>query len=273
MVAGIFQLFASTIALYQISKFTSYKIGWVFLSLGFALMIIRRLWPIYEIFDTHKYSLFDASVTSLVSLLLLAGVVKIRKLFDLMQQQEQKLEQLSKYDFLTGASSRYSFIEFASIEIERSKRLMRPLGILLIDVDNFKSINDRYGHVAGDYVLQQITDLCKKSLRQIDMFARYGGDEFLAIFPESDIHEIKKVANRVQIEVSESSFKFLNNEIKVTLSIGIGLFDPSKDISLYSLNSKELIDSLIYQADQHMYQIKELKKNDQHTINFELSLT
>lgn len=271
--AAVFQLIASIVALYQIRKFTAFSIGWIVLSLGLALMLTRRIGPLYKLHHFQEFSPVDAHLTFVVSILLLVGVLKLRKLFDHMQLQEQKLQQISKYDFLTGAFSRYAIIEQGLLEIERSRRLTKSFAILIIDVDKFKNINDTYGHVAGDYVLQEITNICKKSLRQIDMFARYGGDEFLAIFPDSDSEEIRKVASRLQSEIGESSFKFSNNDMKVFVSIGIGFFDPTKDIHLKSLKPKELLDHLIHLADKHMYQIKEVSRYGLYTNNFELVIS
>lgn len=270
---AIFQLIASIVALFQTRKLSVFSTGWILLSLGFAIMLTRRVGPLITLLKSQEYSFIDATLTFSVSLLLLIGVLKLRKLFDHMQHQEQKLEQISKFDFLTGALSRYSIIEQGLLEIERSKRLKKPVAIILIDVDKFKNINDKYGHLAGDFVLQQITTICKKILREIDMFARYGGDEFISIFPDSDIQEIKKVANRLQIEISESPFKFQNYELKVSASIGIGSYDPSIDTDLTSLNPKEILEHLIHQADQQMYEIKESNKSGHYSCNFELAIT
>lgn len=271
--AAIAQLVASATALYQVKKLTPYRSGWIMLALGLTLMLARRLAPLYELHQSGQYSLADAELALVISLLLMFGVIKVRKLFDYMQQQEQKLEQLAKYDFLTGALSRYAIIDQGLLEVERSIRLKRPIAILLIDIDKFKNINDSYGHAAGDEILIEFVRICKNSLRHIDLFGRFGGDEFLAILPESSLETVTKIASRLQTEVISSDFKFHNDEFKITVSIGVGCFDPTIDSANISLTAKEILDYLIRKADLNMYQIKQSEHPINTLSNFKLSVT
>lgn len=251
------QLIASGMALYQIKKFTVYRSGWILLALGLTLMLSRRLTPTYELLQSGRYSLADALFTLLISLLLMFGVIKIRKLFDYMQQQEQRLEQLAKYDFLTDALSRYAVIDQGLLEVERSLRLKRPISILIIDIDKFKHINDSYGHAAGDEVLVKLVQICKNSLRRIDLFGRFGGDEFIAILPESGVEAATQIATRLQTDITASAFKFLEGELKITVSIGISCCDTTMHTENTSLTAKEILDELIRKADLKMYQNKQ----------------
>lgn len=245
------------IALIQIKKVTAYRSGWILLALGLALMLSRRIIPLSELFQSGQYSPADAQLSLLISLLLMLGVLKVRKLFDYMQQQEQKLEQLAKYDFLTGALSRFAIVDQGLLEVERSLRFNRPITILIIDIDKFKNINDSYAHAGGDEVLVALVRVCKGSLRHIDLFGRFGGDEFLAILPETSMEMATQIAARLKTEVAASHFKIKQDELKITVSIGIGCFDPRlKSVDIPS-TAKELLDYLIRKADLKMYQNKQ----------------
>lgn len=258
-IAAIAQLIAAVVAFSQIKKVTAYRSGWSLLALGLALMLSRRIIPLSELFQSAQYSSADAQLSLLISLLLMFGVLQVRKLFHYMQQQEQKLEQLAKYDFLTGALSRFAIVDQGILEVERTLRFNRPITILIIDIDKFKNINDSYGHAEGDEVLVALVHVCKNSLRHIDLFGRFGGDEFLAILPETSMEMATQIAARLKTEVASSHFKIKQDELKITVSIGIGCFDPRfKSVDIPS-TAKELLDYLIRKADLKMYQSKQVE--------------
>lgn len=268
--AAIAQLIASGVALYQIKKFTDYLLGWMFLSFGLTLMMSRRIVPLLELFKSGQYSLADAELALLISLSLMFGVLQIRKLFDHLQQQEKKLEQLAKYDFLTGALSRYAIIDQGLVEVERSLRLKRPISILILDVDKFKDINDKYGHAAGDEALVELVKICKNSLRRIDLFGRFGGDEFLAILPESGIETATQIMTRLKSEVASFDFKFHEVELKITLSVGVACFNNEIDSPNSPSTAKEILDYLIHKADLKMYQNKQLDQTIDSLSSYKL---
>ena len=264
--AFLVQSVASFLFLFQIKNFKVHRFSWILMSLALALTLSRLIGTIIQVIRNNQYPLSDAVLAFFITLLFLITVIKLGKLFAHVQQQEQKFEQMAKFDFLTGALSRYAIMDQSALEIERSIRLKKCVAILLIDIDKFKSINDIYGHAAGDFILVQFTNLCKKSLRQIDLFARYGGDEFLSVFPQSNLDEIKIVACRLKDEVRESIFNFNDIQISITASIGIAFFNPIADSYLSSLTSKEIIDELIKKADLEMYRFKNLMTQDNHAL-------
>lgn len=254
--AAVAQLISSGVALYQIKKINQHRVGWILLSLGLTLMLFRRVGPLYQIFDSGFYSLFDAKLSLLISLCLMIGVLKIQRMFDYLQKQEKKLEQLAKFDFLTGALSRYAIMDHGRLEVERCLRLRKPITILLIDIDKFKNINDRFGHSTGDEVLIEIVQICKNSLRQIDLFGRIGGDEFLAILPDSSFETGTQIATRLKSEVASSSCKSLVSYQNISVSVGIACIDTFQNSTNKTSNAKEILDNLIHTADLKMYENK-----------------
>ena len=152
-------------------------------------------------------------------------------------------------DKLTGLYSRGYFDHFLDLEIKRSSRQNTLLVLLLIDIDNFKQINDTFGHLSGDRILRQLGELLKTNIREIDMVARYGGEEFAVVMSNTDLTEAKQVAERIRQSIQAYSFKPL--KIFVTVSIGIAMY-PSDANSL---------DELIEKSDSSLYQAKRDGKN------------
>ena len=105
--------------------------------------------------------------------------------------------------------------------MERSKRYNHQFSIILLDIDDFKGINDTYGHTIGDIVLKQLSEIIKNEVRDIDKVGRYGGEEFIIILPETKIENAKKLAERIRTRISEKELKISDYKISVTISAGI----------------------------------------------------
>ena len=163
-----------------------------------------------------------------------------------------QLQELAANDPLTNIFNRRFGLIRLQEEYNRSIRMNIPLGLFIADIDFFKSVNDTYGHTVGDRVLILISKIAKQALREGDIFIRYGGEEFMAILPGASTQDIKLVAERFRRMVEESSFQHLNQEIKVTISIGITSY-PENDISK--------VEDLIEKADHSLYQAKETGRN------------
>lgn len=170
-----------------------------------------------------------------------------------------KAQQLADIDALTEVFSRRKFYELAEREFCRSVRYEKPLSVIMLDVDEFKKFNDRYGHRIGDLVLRVVATQCKLSLREVDIFGRVGGEEFVAALPDTDLEHAVAVANRLRKIVEETDLGDTENlfdllagdtpqkgALKVTVSVGVATFDES---------SKN-IDMMIDHADQAMYSVK-----------------
>jgi diguanylate cyclase (GGDEF)-like protein/PAS domain S-box-containing protein len=168
-----------------------------------------------------------------------------------------RLQYLSNTDDLTGLFNRRALIEKLEDEIRRTHRYKTDLSILICDIDYFKEINDTYGHDIGDRVLRAISNLLKESLRSIDIIGRYGGDEFLAILPETSMEGAKEIAERIRSAVEDLRLRGEGKDlIKTTISLGIAEFNVDQ----------ENIDDLIKRADNALYIAKGKGRNRVYII-------
>jgi len=172
-----------------------------------------------------------------------------RQKLELELSLRMQAEKQARIDHLTGLFNRRHFIELAKREISRSARYLRPLTLLMYDIDHFKAINDTWGHNVGDAVLQKVSVLISDALRDVDIFGRIGGEEFAVILPESDANEAVCVAQRLCATISNAQFDI--PDMQVTVSIGLA-----------ELNGRELsLEELLHEADQAMYSAKRLGRN------------
>ena len=141
----------------------------------------------------------------------------------------EEIYQLATHDALTDLYNRRHFIEVAEKEIARAMRHQRPLTMCIIDVDLFKPVNDRYGHISGDNVLRQIAGLLHRHVRNDDAAARIGGEEFAVLLPECDADAAFTFAERLREAVAETVFKPGGEAQRITVSIGIAPMTPERD--------------------------------------------
>lgn len=159
---------------------------------------------------------------------------------------------LATIDELTGVWNRRSFFENARREFQRSQRALRPLAILMFDVDHFKAVNDTYGHAAGDQVLRGLAERCRSQLRVIDIVGRYGGEEFAVALPETNIEAAEHIADRLRISVENTAFVTAQGSISLTISVGVAVYDPDDQTTL---------DAVIDRADRALYLAKRSGRN------------
>ncbi|MGH8379760.1 GGDEF domain-containing protein [Pseudomonas sp.] len=164
---------------------------------------------------------------------------------------EVELQHMATTDVLTQSSNRRHFFDCAQQAFETARREQTPLAFLLLDIDDFKLINDTYGHQQGDYVLQRIADTGKAVLRRGDLFGRIGGEEFAAVFPGCTPQIAQQIAERLQREIQRLGFSHDEREFGVTVSQGLTAITKAD----------ESLDSLFARADAAMYQAKRQGKN------------
>lgn len=162
-----------------------------------------------------------------------------------------EVQELAITDSLTKINNRRRFFDLAEQEFERSRRYDRPLSLIMLDIDHFKRVNDTYGHAAGDTVLEQLAQLCQKSLREVDVFARYGGEEFVILLPETTSQEAQLTAERIRQLVARTPIKVGEDSLTITISFGIVELDKT------CKNVEELLD----RSDQAMYISKRNGRN------------
>ncbi len=153
-----------------------------------------------------------------------------------------ELRYLSSTDKLTGIKNRYKLDEMLKYEILKSRRYNKDLSVVFFDIDHFKLINDKHGHTVGDTVLKDLANLCKKLLRETDIFGRWGGEEFLVICSETAIENAVQVAERIR---SALDSKIFCEKLSVTASFGVCGLRPGMDF-----------DHIIKTADNAMYKAK-----------------
>lgn len=191
-----------------------------------------------------------------LTFLLIAAITfmffKTRKMIIERIELEEQLEFMASTDPLTQLLNRRMFMEYLNAEIIRFVRYSRPSALMIFDIDDFKKVNDTYGHQQGDEVLKMLADVCMDVLRTTDVIGRYGGEEFIVLLPETGLERSLMVADRIRATIENLRIPCEGQDISVTVSIGVTPFPEHTLINQ---------DILIRNADQALYQAKESGKN------------
>jgi len=222
-------------------------------------MIIRRQGRMFvkDLGSTNGTYLNDAEVTQETPLrsgdLIKVGgsIFKFLTGDNVELQYHETIYTLTIVDGLTGVNNKRYFLEYLEREMGRCHRYGRPLTLMMFDIDFFKKINDVHGHLAGDYVLRELAQTVKRLVRKEQCFARYGGEEFALVVPEDGIEKARIFAEKIRRTIEEKHFTFENQDIPVTLSIGVA--DMTQDMT----------DPLpfIKVADANLYKAKKTGRN------------
>ena len=186
------------------------------------------------------------------------GDINQKKLFDAnseVESQREKLYKLSVTDYLTGSYNRRFILETLEIEFMKSKRYSFSLSCILLDIDDFKSINDRYGHQVGDFTLKTIAEMIQETIREVDIFGRYGGEEFLVILPNTKVHDAATVAEKIRKTIAQLRFDTGTEEVgsfSLTLSLGVADIQSS---------NPGTVEELLCNTDKALYEAKNNNKN------------
>ncbi|MFV0437099.1 MAG: diguanylate cyclase [Desulfopila sp.] len=175
---------------------------------------------------------------------------RAERLVDELKKANDNLRNLALYDGLTGLYNHRYFQGVLFNELESAKRYAHPLSLMMIDIDFFKNINDRYGHPTGDYVLQQVSRTLTSLVRNCDIVARYGGEEFAIILPKTGEQGAKAIAQRLCRDIEKNHIRHENTVIPLTISIGVASTETSgADISQKALISD--CDKALYAAKRN----------------------
>ncbi|OWW20921.1 GGDEF domain-containing protein [Noviherbaspirillum denitrificans] len=161
-----------------------------------------------------------------------------------------ELSELVREDQLTGSLNRRGLDEVFEREVSRSERRHSPLCIAMLDLDDFKKLNDTHGHTAGDHALIHLVKVVKDTLRTMDVIARFGGEEFMIVLPETPLEDAIQTVTRVQRELTKQIFMYNNQRLLITFSSGVALHKPG-----------ESQQSIIERADEALYKAKKAGKN------------
>ena len=192
-----------------------------------------------EPFSKHQYNIISMIASTLTLALRNSEI-------------HREVQELATIDSLTGLFNKRYFFDTLTKEFKSTMRYQTPVSLIMIDLDNFKPVNDQFGHQAGDMVLREIALLLTKSLREIDIPARYGGDEIAIILPETVIEQAFFVAKRIKRLIEEHPIKFGENCIKVTASFGISSCPDSMI---------KTVEEMIAAADKALYEAKRYGRN------------
>lgn len=165
---------------------------------------------------------------------------------------EERLRQLAITDSLTHVYNRRHFFSLAQNELERAKRYERDLSIILFDIDHFKAVNDSFGHLIGDQVLETLAAYCRSNLRSFDTIGRFGGEEFIILLPETNLRRAAQIAERLRRQALAIHIPTEQGSPSITISLGVAAIKPGQSASL---------DELVSTADQALYRAKEEGRN------------
>lgn len=168
------------------------------------------------------------------------------------ERSEEAAQKLALTDPLTGAFNRRTFLELAEKEIARTRRARGSLSLIMLDLDHFKQMNDRNGHLAGDEVLKGVVAITLTCLRKEDFLVRYGGEEFCILLPSVAIDRAAVMAERIREAVEQARFSFKGRALSVTISIGV---------TTLSMDGNENIDTVVNRADEALYAAKKAGRN------------
>ncbi len=168
-----------------------------------------------------------------------------------LRQAERELREQATIDSLTGALNRRAFVDIGQREFAHSRRNGRPIALLIMDIDFFKDFNDTYGHVNGDAMLCEVVNTCRAQLREVDILARWGGEELVVLLPDTDDAGCLHVAERLRFAVAGISMLTEKGSATTTISIGFAILQPEH----------EDMDGLLRQADGALYEAKRCGRN------------
>src|SRR5882672_3498825 len=170
-----------------------------------------------------------------------------------LQRANGQLEQLALHDPLTGLANRRKFVERFAYEVARADRIRTPPSLLMIDIDHFKAINDQHGHLAGDACLKSLAALLVESVRAVDLVARFGGEEFVALLPETSVAQSLVAAERMRCKVQAQPVGIGDGAPPVAVIISVGVASAAEPVPT--------LDELLARADAAVYRAKNAGRN------------
>lgn len=239
----------------------------IILSLLLAYFIVKPLKTVINSLDVVASGEFDVGITDINQRDELGSLIdkfnnmarELKKIKAASDDKNQQLLELSVRDHLTGLFNHRHLIEYGETRMLEANRSGMMLGLLMIDIDHFKQVNDTHGHPCGDFVITEVAALLIENLRSVDIIARYGGEEFAVIMPNATVDNAKFVADKICQKVSEHKINYEGKQFDITVSIGIAVQHESEN----------KIMEIIKRADQALYQSK---GNGRNQVSLDLSL-
>jgi diguanylate cyclase (GGDEF)-like protein len=225
-----------------------------------TVMVLSILWEFWleDLFGgtlTHSHRAesraerweYVYSIAIFVILSLIIPIIYGRKLIAQQQALHAKIERMAAEDSLTGLYNRRKINELLQREIERSDRYKKDFSVIMMDIDNFKQVNDRHGHLAGDELLKMFAQILLDTIRHTDEVGRWGGEEFVVLCPETNMNGASSLANKIRQRLDSSLFNDYGNQ---TASFGVACYQQG-----------DTLDSIIGHADEALYIAKNTGRN------------
>jgi diguanylate cyclase (GGDEF)-like protein len=188
--------------------------------------------------DCKKCEVFKLSTPTIVE----EVGENLNNMLFLLDKHRQEIEKLAITDVLTGIFNRRHLMQRFGEEFDRAARQQKSFGIMLLDIDHFKSVNDKYGHLEGDKVLKEVVLRIKNSIRTYDILARYGGEEFMVILPDTNLESVLSLAERIRHNIKDTPI----GNLTVTISIGAAVYRETDKST----------DEIIQRVDERLYEAK-----------------
>jgi len=261
--APIFTSFIHAFVFSHLEKYSSYQtelylmIFWTFTISGLRLekaiisslivLIVGIYYPFHS-YENQQTEFISHSMWMIISILLgVVGAILLHQSKKETFKKELELQKLATIDKLTGLYNRVKLDSILMQELDKAKRYNHTIGILILDIDHFKNVNDTYGHLVGDEILIGISKTIQNNIRSTDYIFRWGGEEFIVICPKMSQNDIIAFAQKIRSQVSKQKFKTVGYK---TISIGTTIN-----------NTQDNIDSIIHRADEALYEAKATGRN------------
>ncbi len=204
------------------------------------------------------FALLSAGLLTQLVLNARAALRRERRLVEagaVLRMHSALLEEIARSDAVTGIANRRGLMDDLTPEVYRALRYRRPLSVLLIDVDHFKRVNDRFGHQFGDLVLAETARALSEAVRTSDLVARYGGEEFVIVLPETDLASAGLVAEKLRAVVEHHEFTDGDQRTRITISVGVATLTDS------TMDPAQTARRILARADAAMYAAKHAGRN------------
>lgn len=183
--------------------------------------------------------------------ILIEAVFVFRPMVSKISAFARRLQWEATHDYLSGIFNRRAFFMIGEKLLSNNKRNKKPSSIIMIDIDKFKAVNDKYGHAVGDVAIQHVARITKGNIRSSDVLARFGGEEFVIFLPETDVHGAVTLAEKIRKKINETALSVKKENITISASFGVSA----------SLLSDDSLELLIQKADDRLYVAKESGRN------------
>jgi diguanylate cyclase (GGDEF)-like protein len=213
------------------------------------------VWEFQNTVNQHWYQCRDQAIRwvdgRLVRMEIATDITDRKRAEEQLEAAKERAETLARIDELTGLKNRRAFMEEGNRLFNQAKRFHHPFSLVMLDVDYFKQVNDTYGHIIGDSVLESLAEILRAVVREIDIVGRLGGEEFALILPETSLTDATVLAERLRMQIANHTVTSAKGEISFTSSFGI---------ATCALNDTSL-DQVISKADEALYRAKNSGRN------------